>query len=165
VNMFCCVTEDDPNAIYVYSFFWSGNKKIQESWSRWTFPTKVRYIHFIESYLYVVTERYPDSTATAGSGLRLLKLRLGDTATATEGTYNVHLDRRITEAKTTARIYDPDTDLTKIYLPYEIGDVDTFVVMTRKDSPAAVDSLILSQVTPANGDESIVVKGDHSVGA
>lgn len=87
------LTEDDPNAIYVYSYYWQGTDKLQSSWSRWTFGGKVLNISFNKSDIDVLI-RY--ETATGHDVvLERMNLTTDESAQYTKGGHDILLDRRI----------------------------------------------------------------------
>ncbi len=50
---------DDPATLYVYKYLWADDRKIQNAWSKWTFPAAQDVIwgEFVEDYLYLVIKR------------------------------------------------------------------------------------------------------------
>lgn len=99
------------NELYVYKYFWSGQEKIQSSWSKWTFGdvTAIYGFEFIRSALYMVVQR--------ADGVYLEKMELDtgaedDTATG----YILCADRKVFSA-------EPEVTMT-----YVGGDIDhTFI--------------------------------------
>ena len=85
---------DETNALYIYKYFWSGNRKVLSSWSKFTFGDDIRGIEFLDSTLYLVTV---DSEANT----HLLELPLESGLTETVGNFPVLLDKRV-RAKITA---------------------------------------------------------------
>lgn len=59
-NLFCAV-DGDTSSIYVYSFFWNGDEKVQQAWGRWSPGGIVRGISFMSGYLYALVERDADT--------------------------------------------------------------------------------------------------------
>lgn len=117
-------TTGDTTNLYVYKYFWSGNEKIQSSWSRWNFPdvTKVLGFDFIRSTLYMVVKR------ADGVFFEKIELDVGNEDSSGTG-YNLGLDRKIfsTNAGVSA-VYDAGTDRTTY----------TFADMTWKSVPDVV---------------------------
>jgi hypothetical protein len=85
-----CLTKDDPNAVYVYRYYWSSQSKLQSAWSRWTFDGKVLNCEFNMSDIYVIVERED------GIFLEVINMSRDTAAIDTEGGWSVHLDRRVT---------------------------------------------------------------------
>lgn len=57
-NVLFARTTAEPDAIYVYRFFWNGNDKVQSAWARWTFASAtIRGAAVVGSHLYVVLKR------------------------------------------------------------------------------------------------------------
>lgn len=87
-DMLLCLTDDDPNAIYVYRYYWQGNEKLQSSWSRWTFSGQVLNVSFNKSEIYLLI-KYSD-----GVFLERMNLSEDDAEEQTTADFGVHLDRR-----------------------------------------------------------------------
>jgi hypothetical protein len=45
---------DDSKVLYAYEYLWVDTKKLQSSWSRWTFPHPVEYVSFDQSIMHIV---------------------------------------------------------------------------------------------------------------
>jgi hypothetical protein len=91
-DILLALSSEDPNAIYVYSYYWQGQQKLQSSWSRWTFEGTVLNMTFNKSYIDVLLKY----TNTNGSTVTLERINLStDVATSiTTKQHGVHLDRR-----------------------------------------------------------------------
>jgi hypothetical protein len=107
-DMLLAHTENDPDSLYVYKFYWSGTEKLQSSWSKWTFSGEIKHADFDKSDIYMIIKR--------GSDYCLERINLSeDTAEAeTSGEFSVHLDRRVrlTEVGDTP----PYTDEATVYI-------------------------------------------------
>ena len=53
-DMLAIVSGNEPSAIYMYKYFFSGNRKILSSWFKFTFDGEIRGIEFIQSIIYIV---------------------------------------------------------------------------------------------------------------
>lgn len=98
------ITETDPNAVYVYRYYWSASEKLQSSWSRWTFGGKVLNVDFNMSDIYALIQR------TDGVYLERINLSRDDARAVTSTNFPVHLDRRVkleTGGVTTVPYTDP----------------------------------------------------------
>jgi len=108
------LSNQTPNIMYVYKYFWSGDQKVQSSWSKWQFDAtdEILNVDIIEDIVYVIIQR-------SGDGVYLEKMQLtGDASEADLGVV-VHLDRR---TKLTG-VYASGTGLTTWTLPYvDAGD-------------------------------------------
>ncbi len=89
-DVICIVSRDEPGSLYVYKYFFSGQKKVLSSWFKFTLDGNIRGFEFIESTLYLVV------TDTAGTETNLLSIPfspgLKDAATVAHTTY---LDMRV----------------------------------------------------------------------
>lgn len=53
-NIVMLTTSDEPNSIYVYKFFNSGEERIQTAWFKWTFTGSILSMFIIDDSLYLV---------------------------------------------------------------------------------------------------------------
>jgi hypothetical protein len=84
-----CITDNDPNAVYVYRYYWQNNEKLQASWSRWTFEGKVLNMAFSKSDILLMVKYSEDDIC-----LERINLSTDDATLETEGNWPVRLDRR-----------------------------------------------------------------------
>lgn len=110
-NVILALSEDTPNKVYVYEYFWSGEEKLQSAWSTWEFEegTKVLSCDFFDNVAYLVVER-PD-------GYHLERIRFRPNLTDTGLDYFTLLDRRVFSDDCTVT-YSAQYDRTDIVLPY-----------------------------------------------
>ena len=85
-NAIFCLTEDDPNILYVNQFFWQGQEKVQNAWHKWVFDGDIKHLSVEESKLHLVINE-------AGV-TRLLRLELNDDETVAIYQYALNLDNR-----------------------------------------------------------------------
>jgi hypothetical protein len=93
---------DERNAAYVYKYYWSGDEKLQSSWSKWVFDSAdtILDIAMIETSVYFVVQR--------ADGVYLERMDLQSNLEDGNLGFAVHLDRR-TEVTGT---YDDTADVT-----------------------------------------------------
>ena len=93
-SVVCCLTDGDTDAIYVYNYYNTDNRRIQSAWHRWEFGTgaKVLNIDFIGTYLYLTVYR--------DEGVFIEKVGVEIGRTDTDSQYVSRLDRRFTQATT-----------------------------------------------------------------
>ncbi len=123
-DLVCTITTVEPNAIFSYKFYWRGDEKLQSAWSKWTFGSDctILNIDFIESILYVVTQR-PD-------GVFLEKLNVSPKLIDTDSRYLTHLDRRVQDNTSGVSVsYNAVDNTTTWTLPYTVSG--TMQVVTR----------------------------------
>ena len=72
---------DEPNIVYVYSYYWQGREKLQSAWSKWSFTGTVRNFLFSGSDIYLVTDDYFGGTC-------LEKISLNQQPTTTNSVTN-----------------------------------------------------------------------------
>ena len=76
----------EPNNIYVYKYFFSGQKKILTAWSKFVFDFEVRNFEVFSGVLFIV--------GTKESKTHLMKINLQSGAIDTGANYNTLLDMR-----------------------------------------------------------------------
>lgn len=54
-DIIALLSSDDAKSLYLYKYFWSGNKKVLSSWFKFTFGDDIRGIEFLDSTLHLVT--------------------------------------------------------------------------------------------------------------
>ena len=108
-DMILVQTDNDPTAIYVYRYYWSGREKLQASWSRWVFGGNVIGFSFNRADITVLIKR--------GTNLFLEKINLSvdDATIYTSGNFSIHLDRRVM-LETSGLTAIPYTDSNTIYI-------------------------------------------------
>ena len=109
-DMLLVLTEDKPNSIFVYRYYWRGEEKLQSAWSEWKFSGKVSSVAFNGSTVKMVMQ-YSD-------GVYLENLSLSSDSAASDMVYAtgltnygggaVHLDRRYKVAGSTLPYVNSD---------------------------------------------------------
>lgn len=108
-DMIICQTDNDPQALYIYRYYWSGREKLQSSWSRWVFDGDVIGCSFNLADVNILIKR--------GTNLFLERINLSvdDATEYTDGSFSVHLDRRV-RLETSGLTSVPYTDASLIYV-------------------------------------------------
>jgi len=155
-NIVVAITSDEVNAMYVYQYYVTGNKRLQSAWHKWTIGssvnTNILNADFIENTLYLVIQR--------GTDVFIETLDISPNLTDTGASYLTHLDRKLQENTTgVSRSYNAGTDQTTITIPYAIKNTMSVVVRNGASGVAGREISIVSQTT--NG-TTIVVTGDVS---
>ena len=128
-DMLAVLSENAPNEVFVYKFYWNGSEKLQSSWSRWRFgpSDKILNCDFIESHLYLLIER--------ADGVHLEVMNLEPGSVEDNWDIHVHLDSKVDEHSVLNIQFmenNPalkDDNQTLIELPYKIGDEDLIQVV------------------------------------
>lgn len=109
------LTEREPNRVYVYKYYWSGNEKMQSAWSHFTFADEARVLNvdFIDNKAYLIIQ-YPD-------GVYLEAMQVSPGRTDPGSPFEYQLDRKITDKNCLSIEYDPVADRTTWTLPYKIA--------------------------------------------
>lgn len=119
-NIICLLSLNEPNAIYVYNYYYTSDTKAQSAWHKWTLDKAERILNvdFIENWLYL-TVQYAD-------GIYLERLNCTQRQTDAELDFLIYLDRKL---KVTG-VYDEETETTFCTLPYECLAEDLNIVNT-----------------------------------
>jgi hypothetical protein len=149
------LTDGEPNAIYVYKFFWSGNEKLQSSWSKFkigTDDTKILAADFLDSTCYLVVQ-YSD-------GVYLESMSLAPGQADPDAPFEFHMDRKVTEADCVSVTYDSNTNTTAIVLPYVIDETPRVVSRYVEDMTGKVAGVVAT-IESTSG-STVTVRGDWS---
>lgn len=148
------LTDDDGLSLYVYSYLFNGQERVQSSWSRWNFAAgQIVGLDCIDGKLGLV-QVHDD-----GGYLSTIDLNVGlDAVSTDEGAQ--YLDRRVTDQTTgVSAAYSVGTDTTTWTLPFEVdtdGSEGTLMVVRR--SPLSV----LATSRPAANQIAVTGQGDLS---
>ena len=71
-QLLAVLSAEEDNCVYMYSYFFTGNKKVLSSWYKLKFGTTIRHIEFIGSSLFMITVAEDDDEAET----RLVELPL-----------------------------------------------------------------------------------------
>lgn len=104
-NMLLVQTQSSDVNIYPYEFIWSGESKLQSSWSTWTMPNSIRHMFFTESVIYTAVK--------IGNNYSLEKIDLDQQFDAALN-YQAHLDRKVSIVAVDATVVLPYTDTPSI---------------------------------------------------
>lgn len=157
-NILVALSKNEPNAVFVYQYYFNNNEKLQSSWHKWTVgnttDTKILNVDFIETTLYLLVER--------SDGVYIQSMETAPSPTDTGSTYLTHLDNKITESTSgVSTSYSSGTGQTTITIPYVI-DNPVEVVTRFVSGNATIPAVIISTVSQTNGGTSIVVNGNHT---
>jgi hypothetical protein len=149
-NILVALSSDESNALYVYQYYVSQNKRLQSAWSKWTYGTSstdnILNIQFIENELFMINER--------SDGVYLDKLDVSPALTDAGETYLTHLDRKLDNTQIT-EAYNSGTNQTTITVPYTITNTMKVVGRSGASNKAGQEIAIVSQ-----SGTSIVISGD-----
>lgn len=116
----------EPNALYVYKYFWNGEEKAQSAWSKWTFWGDVLGFKAIDTTLYLVM-KYGNEISFESMALE--NVNTGDLP------FRIHLDR-LCEVK---GVYNSSTEMTTWTVPYAT-DIGTELVVVDPDTGLSLTS-------------------------
>lgn len=130
--------------LFVYSYYWEGDQKVQSSWGKWIFPGReILGVTLVDNWLYIISK---DSTGS----LLIEKMNLEQRATSEPLDYRIHLDLLVK----LKGVYDSSLDVTRWTLPYSIASKDFRIV----DSTTGLEFNTPSR----EGHYNVLVSGDHS---
>lgn len=150
------LTDQEPNRMYVYKYYWSGSEKMQSAWSFFEFSENCSVLNadFVDTNAYLLMQ-YPD-------GVYLERMPVEPGRVDPFAPFEYFLDRKLTDQQADSITYDEVTDQTTFHLPYQVdGEVQ---VVTRHFDPDTESStyapgVVLQKVSQdANW---VRVKGDH----
>jgi len=115
-------SNQSPNELFIYRFYWADSEKMQASWSRWNLGDQARILNcdFIESDLYAVIERED------GVYLEVCSLAPGYRTPGLD--FAIHMDRLSTQNQVFNLIYDGTN--TTFELAYKTASIDQLQVVT-----------------------------------
>ncbi len=147
-DVLVALTPEEPNALYVYKYYWQELEKLQSSWSKWTLTpgSKILYVDFIESDLWMLVER------NGQVSFEVISLEAGR---FDEGVpFMFALDQRVNSSQC-AVTYDAASDTTRISLPYTVDAPSSFQIIGMDEGPYR-----RGQIVPFTwADQRFVVKG------
>lgn len=155
-NILIGLSANEDNALYVFQYYVTQNKRLQSAWSKWTFggfydgqTDKILNVDFIENELFIVNER--------DDGVYLEKIDVSPALTDEYETYLTHLDRKLDDTEVLVS-YDNIANQTTITLPYNIENIMSVVGRTGVN----VAGQEIATVSQLRGQPDIVVQGDIS---
>lgn len=101
------LSEGEPNSLFVYRFYWSGQEKLQSSWSKYTldYCERILGVEFFGSKLYVFTQ--------LGNRMWMEMIDFSNSITTGDLNFLVCLDR-LTSSSQLSVTYDSNNDETII---------------------------------------------------
>lgn len=149
-DMLMLLTEEEPNALYIYKMYEDGGAKAQSAWARWTYGanSKIKWMEVIDGELFMVLSRDGE--------VFFEKTFLRYELSADKHPYQVAMDRQVN----ITGVYDSATNLTTWTTPYEHQNRSSIVLST--DFPAGQVGEVLNVSYPSN--TTITAVGDYSAG-
>jgi len=90
-NMLCLITDDSASSktLWIYSYYWNGQNKVQSSWSQWKFDADILAITFVQDDIFMVVQR------SNKVYLEKVQLSQDEAVGATTTGHEILLDRRV----------------------------------------------------------------------
>lgn len=147
------LSDDEPNALYVYKYYWKGNEKAQSSWGKWTLADDAVILGMscIGNHLYLCVNR------TSGTYIEKIDLEIY-AETDTLG-YLLYLDR----IKAVTGTYDGGTDTTTWALGYDI-ELTNNIELVMGSAFATPGARINPAVVSRPNTFTVTATGDYSDG-
>jgi hypothetical protein len=144
-NTLVALTREYGHRIFVYKYLYEQDKKLQSAWSYWDLgdgydDELVLGAQTVGSDLYIMVERRSDTAFADQVSLERISLRPVTTDPGAQ--YEIHIDRRVTEAQCLGtQLVVANPPVTRISLPYrlrnEFGNViSPMAVVGRYDTTA-----------------------------
>jgi hypothetical protein len=149
------LSKDDPDAIYVYQFFWEASSgsltNRQNAWHKWTFPNKdIYWADFVEGTLFKIA-KYTESGT-----VKYYLEGLNASRPPQEDKDVFLLDRQLSSSITTdlgavTFTYSGLTNKTTVNLPYYTVNPSQFVIIKKdsSDNTEAEKRWIVASTVPA----------------
>lgn len=149
-DMLMLLTEEEPNALYIYKMYSDGGAKAQSAWARWTYGTnsKIKWMEVIDGELYMVLSR----NGTVFFEKTFLRYELSQD----KHPYQLAMDRQVS----VTGVYDVTTNLTTWTTPYHHQNASSIVLST--DFPVGQVGEVLTLQYPSNN--TITAVGNYSGG-
>ena len=155
LNALFILTDGDPNAVYVYQFYWvDGQTKAQSAWHRWSLPET----DTILSGVYNAGDL--TLTVSRASGVYQERIRL--TTGARKGPTDAfpYLDRRVT----LTGVYNPTTNRTAFNLPDPVEHPERYQLVRGASYPGSPGNPIPQSDYMWVGDQQVSVPGNLAQG-
>ena len=151
-NMLCLITDDSDSSktLWIYSYYWNGQNKVQSSWSQWKFDADILAITFVQDDIFMVVQR------SNKVYLEKVQLSQDEAVGATTSEHEILLDRRV---KVTS-----NSNLTNFDTVY-YGDGSSLKYIDKAGntlSLAQAQDLILSTSNPIYVGQSFTFKFQFS---
>jgi hypothetical protein len=142
--------------LYVYKFFWSGNEKLQSSWSYWEFDEDCTLlaVEVIEDVVYLLLKR-ADATY-------LEKMELDVNTIFGSLDFDILLDRRYA-CQPGDMVYSSGLDETTLTLPWQINTIGDDIKVVLTTGSGNVGRLVDPTdviIRVSGGDNEVTVVGD-----
>lgn len=152
VGILAILSSNERNAVYVYSYYWNGDQKLQSSWYKWVLDPGdvILNVDFIQTDLYAVIQR------SDGVYLEVAHMELGNQDTGFS--FQVNLDRQCY----LTGVYNSGTNQTTWTLPYSTSGTGTYQVVLGSSfsSPSQAGTVL----TTTQSGTTITATGNYSAG-
>lgn len=128
-DMLVVLSDGALDTMYIYKFYFSGDDKLQASWSEWKTADNAQILScsFIESTLYVLVKR--------SDGVHLERINLSSQVTETDWDVRLYLDSKVYSDDLTIAVEGgiptlSGEDPTAVTLPYKVDNLsDAYLVV------------------------------------
>lgn len=134
-DVLAALSPKEPNAIYVYKYFWQDLEKLQSSWSKWVLSpsSKILYVDFIESDLWMLIERNGEVV------FEVISLEAGRVDPGVD--FSFCLDERASASQCSVT-YEPQSNTTRITPPYRASMPDEFQIIGQNEGGYKIGQIV-----------------------
>lgn len=157
-RMKCLITnsQNEPNKLYAYRFYWNGERKVQNAWGTWTFPdcTNIYWAGFTGNWLYLLMQRNGE--------IFLERMSFSETVTRNEISSRILTDRQLSKPSLSLSFNASEGGVlgtTTITLPYATSVVPEVVASWYNADPEQQTTDVRSVVTKVSN-TVVKVAGD-----
>lgn len=127
-------SEGEPNKLYLYKYYWTAERKVLNSWSKWEFPdcTRIYWGGFSGNYLYLVLAR--------SDGVHLERIKFDEKVLRNDVSSRILVDRQTQKDRLTMS-YNAASDTTTINLPWATDQLPE-VIASKLDQPLVEDEVL-----------------------
>lgn len=155
LNALFVLTDGEPNAVYVYQFYWvDGQTKAQSAWHKWVFPETDRLLAGAYSAGVLAL------TVSRASGVYQEQVRLTTGARIGPTDAFPYIDRRTT----VSAAYDAGVNRTTFTIPDPVEDPDKYQLVRGPTYPGVPDHPIPQSDYTWVNDRTVSVPGNLTLG-
>lgn len=127
-------SEEKPNKLYLYKYYWTAERKVLNAWSNWEFPdcTRLYWGGFSGNYLYLVIGR--------SDGIHLERIKFDEKVLRNDISSRILVDRQTQKDRLTLS-YNAAADETTITLPW-MTDAVPEVIASRLNQPTIEEEVL-----------------------
>ena len=151
-GILCCLSNETPDTVYVYRYYWAGNEKAQSAWFKWTYTgAQILDIFFIDSSLYMLVKY--------GNNIEFAASRVDSSFKDDECPFEFCMDRKVSDTQCSVS-YNYNTCTTTWTLPYALAEGQEPIVAIRYGERATLPGFEVTAVKDLP--TTVVAAGNYS---